>query len=157
MPCPFVVFARRKSSEISKESGDKVRRAGEDQSDSIVEPQGADNSGEEIVERTSRKMHVLDKTEEPEARVANRLLEAGPSTLALREADSIPHHAIVSKLSFLGLQPAGSEWVVGKCKHADDSDAEGQAALDDEKPLPPFQTLVAINSVEDSSRDETGK
>lgn len=99
-------------------------------------------------------MHVLDEAKKPEAWVADGLLEAGSGALALRQADSVPDHAIVGELALLGFQPPGSQWAVCQSEYSDDSDAEGEAALDDEEPLPSFQTMVAVDRVEDRSRDE---
>lgn len=131
MPCPLVVLSRRESSEISKESRDKVRRAGEDQGDSLIETQRADNRGEEVVEAASREVHVLDEAEEPQARVADGLLEAGSGALALREPDGILDHAVVSELPLLWLQPSSRQRVVGQREYADDCHSECKTSLDD--------------------------
>lgn len=154
MPRPLVVFARREPSKVAKESRDEVRRAGQDQGDGLVEAQGADDGGEEVVEAACREVHVLDEAEEPEARVPYGLLEARAGALALREADRVLDHAVVGELALLGLQPARRQRVVGQREYADDGDAEREAALDDEEPLPALHAVVAVDCVEDGGRDE---
>lgn len=54
MPGSLVVFTRGDADEVAKDAGDEVRRAGEDESDGVVEAEGADDGWEEVVEAACR-------------------------------------------------------------------------------------------------------
>lgn len=157
MPSSLVESTRRPSGEVSKETRNEVRRASQNQSDGAVKAEGADNSGEEVVERTSRKMHVLDKAEEPQARVADSLEESSSGSLTLLQANSIAQHSIVCKLSFFFGQPSSRQGTVSQGEDSDDADYKGQDTFNDEEPLPALKSVVSIDGAESGCRNQAGE
>lgn len=78
----------------------------------------------------------LHERKDIEPWIANGLLEPLHDGGFLVEVDCVEVDAVVRKLTFLRVQPAGVERVVWQREKADSGDDEGDDALEDEQPSP---------------------
>lgn len=124
VPCAVVVLPRRNTNQNADCAGDEGRGRSQHEGNGRVEAEGFDDRGEELVERCGAQVHVLHEYKQVEARVAQRLHEAGLCALALGEADGVALDAVVGELALLGGEPAGGEGRVGEDEDADDCDAD---------------------------------
>ena len=71
----------------------------------MVEAETADHCREEVVERTSREMHVLHETEEVKTRVPYGGDKSSLRTFALLAADGVSCNPRMSQLSLVWSEP----------------------------------------------------
>lgn len=101
-------------------------------------------------------MQVLSKTEQPDSRIADGLLESSPGRSLLLNIDSVSKKSVVRELLLLVIEPLGGERSVGQEGPGAQGDETSDSSLDDEEPSPPGHTLSTIE-LEDTSGDQTSK
>ena len=101
-------------------------------------------------------MKVLGKTEQPDSRVSDGLLETLPGRSLLLNIDSVSEKSGVSKLLLFLVEPLGSERCIGKEWPSTEGNETGNGTLNDEEPSPPGHALGTIE-LEDTSRNETSE
>lgn len=79
-------------------------------------------------------MKVVHKTEDPSAPVRCSLAETSPDRRALATTGSIAADAVMSQLAFFRSKPSCLEGTIGEGEEAENGDADGEGALDDEEP-----------------------
>lgn len=96
-------------------------------------------------------------TEDPNHRVASSLLQTLHGAGLTLVGNSIKLHTVVCKLTLLLSQPSSGKREIRKNEVTNDSNDKGDSTLEDEKPLPASKTSDIIETVEDTSCDETSK
>lgn len=157
MPGSLIQPSGRETNEISNEAGYQVWRASKSQGNSSVEPERSDDRREEIVERASREMHILDKAEEIEPRIPNCLLEPFFRSLVWGQSDGVAVDSFDSHGSLLFSEPFCVAGMVGEEDHRKGCHGESDDSFDDEDPSPSLDPLGSIYGIEDSCCDETSE
>lgn|SRR5687768_14565373 len=91
----------------------------------------------------------------PDQRIPNSLFEPAHQARLTLICNRIHLHSNMRKFSLGLTQPPSCKRVVRQIEESDDSDHKGHHSLKDEQPLPPCQVLDTVESVEDSSCNES--
>ena len=157
MPGAFVAGAGGGGPQDRDDAGNEVRGAGQHEGDGLVEAEGLDGGGEEVLEAVRGEVHVLHEGEEPQFRVLGCLFETGEWRRGCLATDGIALDAVVGELPFFFAEPAGVKWGVGERESSANGDEEGCNSLDDEEPAPACEAGGTIKTGEDAKGDEASE
>lgn len=157
MPCTLVELSRGPGNSDGDSAGYEVRRAREDESDSLTEPQRRDNGRKEVLKTVCRKVEMSHYSEDPDHGVFCGLPEAVPDGGVFTFANGIECHAVDSEIPLGLCQPPRIVREIRKKEESNNGNEECDHTLKDEEPLPAAKTSNVTKTMEDASSDQTSK